>query len=230
MKKGAFRFAIGMGVVTGLLTSVAISSQMDQKFAQAQRQNAQALRQYTWKSRTEIQKGGETKNAQVNQMRYGADGAIEKTLVASTPQQKLPTRGLRGLIAQKKKEDFLETLDGLTKLARSYGELAPDVMERFMAAAVVTPEMGSEQKLIRISGGGVLQPGDSMTVWVDAVTRRMRKVEVQTALEGKPVRVVSDFQDLPAGPTYMARSAVDYPSKELTLITENFDYESLIKR
>ncbi len=221
--------AIELGVVMMLMTTVAISSQMDQKFAQAQQQNAQALRQYTWKSRTEIQKGGETKNAQVNQMSYGADGSQQKTLVSSTPQRNLPTRGIRGLIAQKKKEDFMETLDSLAKLAKSYSELLPDVMKRFMAAATMTPEMGSEQKLMRISGSNVLQPGDSMTFWADAVTRRLRKVEVQTTLEGKPVRVVSDFQDLPAGPNYMARSVIDYPSKELRLITENFDYERVMR-
>jgi hypothetical protein len=39
------------------------------------------------------------------------------------------------------------------------------------------------------------------------------------------VRIVSDFQDLQMGPTYMAHSAVDYPSEEMTVITENFDYD-----
>ncbi|HEX5732092.1 MAG TPA: hypothetical protein VF131_04575 [Blastocatellia bacterium] len=229
MRKITARRAIGLGVVMMLFATVAISSQMDQNFARAQQQNAQALRQYKWKSRTEIQKGGETKNVQVNLMRYAANGSVEKTLVSSTLQQNLPTRGIRGLIAQKKKDDFMETLDSLAKLAKSYSELPPAEMHRFMAAATVTPEMGSEQKLIRISGGNVLQPGDSMTLWVDAVTRKLRRVEVQTTLEKKPVRVVSDFQDLPAGPNYMARSTVDYPSKELTLITENFDYERVTR-
>jgi hypothetical protein len=216
-------------VVIVLLATVAVSSQMDKKFAQAQQENAQALRQYTWKSRTEIQKGGETKNVQVNLMRYGANGALEQTLVSSTPRHNLPTRGIRGLIAQKKKEDFMERLDSLAMLAKSYGELPPAEMQRFMAAATVMPEMRSEQKLLRISGGNVLQPGDSMTLWIDAVTRRLRRVEVQTTLERKPVRVVSDFQDLPAGPTFTARSVVDYASKELTLITENFDYERVTR-
>lgn len=229
MNKITVRRAIELGVVMMLMTTAAISSQMDQKFAQAQQQNAQALRQYTWKSRTEIQKGGETKNAQVNLMRYGADGRLEKMLVSSTPQQNLPTRGIRGLIAQKRKEDFLETVDSLGAIAKSYGELPPQQIERFMAAATVTPEMVGGQKLFRVSGSNVLQPSDSMTLWVDAVTRRLRKVEVQTTLEKKPVRVVSDFQDLPAGPTFMARSVVDYPSKELTLITENFDYERVMR-
>lgn len=41
----------------------------------------------------------------------------------------------------------------------------------------------------------------------------------------KPVRIVSDFKTLPNGATYTARSVVDYPSEELRVITEDFDYE-----
>jgi hypothetical protein len=225
MNKLTVRRGIELGMAVLLATAVAFPAQMDPKFAQAQQQNALALRQYTWKSRTEIRKGGETKNVQLALVRYDSYGTLQKTPISSTPTQQLPTRGLRGLIAQKKKENFVETVESLGVLAKSYGELSPESMQRFMANAVITPEMGQQQKLFRIQGGNVLQPGDSMTFWVDAVTRKPRRVEIHTTLERKPVRVVSDFQDLPNGPNYTARSVVDYPSEELTLIAENFDYQ-----
>jgi hypothetical protein len=41
------------------------------------------------------------------------------------------------------------------------------------------------------------------------------------------VRIVTEFKDLPDGPTYMARSVVNYPDEELTLTMENFGYEYL---
>jgi hypothetical protein len=225
MNNQTVRRGIQLGMAVLLVTAVAFPAQMDHNFAQAQQQNAQALRQYTWKSRTELRKGGETRNVQLALMRYDSYGTLQKTPISSTPQQQLPTRGLRGLIAQKKKENFMETLDSLSALAKSYGELSPDTMQRFVATAIVTPEMGQQQKLFRISGSNLLQPGDSMIVWVDAVKRQQRRVEIQTTLDRKPVRIVSDFRDLPMGPTYMANSVVDYPSEGLTLITENFDYE-----
>ena len=56
MNNLTMRRGIELGVVILLLATVAISSQMDQKFAQSRQQNAQALRQYTWKSRTEVRK------------------------------------------------------------------------------------------------------------------------------------------------------------------------------
>ncbi len=216
---------VELGLALVLLTAVAFPFQVDQEFAQAQLRNAQALRQYTWKSRTEVRRSGETKNVQLSLMRYDSYGTPQKTPISSTPQQQLPTRGIRGLIAQKKKENFMETMDKLASLARSYGDLSPSAMQRFMTTATVTPEIGQQQKLFRIQGGNVLQPGDSMTVWIDAGTRKVRRVDIQTSLDRKPVRVSSDFENLPNGPTYTARSIVDYPSEELTLITENFDYQ-----
>lgn len=225
MNKITVSRGIKLGLVLVLLTSAAFPFQMDQKFAQAQQQNAQALKQYTWKSRTEIQRDGDTRNVQLALHRYDMYGTLQKTPISSTPQQQMPSRGLRRLIAEKKKENFMETMDSLSRLARSYSEIPADAMQRFMATATITPDVSLQQKLFRIRGGNVLQPGDSMTVWVDAVTHKQRRIEIQTSLERKPVMIVSNFQDLPAGPTYMARSVIEYPSEELRLITENFDYE-----
>jgi hypothetical protein len=217
--------AVIAGIVMLALTSVAISSQMDHKFAEAQQQNAQALKRYSWKCRTEIHKGGETKAVQLALLRYDIYGSLQKTPISSTPQQQLPTRGLRGLIAQKKKESFTDTLERLSSIARAYAELSPDSMQRFVASATVMPEMNQQQKMFRISGGNILQAGDSMTLWVDAMTKVQRHIEIRTSLDRKPVRIISDFQSLPAGPNYVARSVVDYPSEEIRLITENFDYQ-----
>jgi len=223
------RRSIQVGTAVLLLATAALPFQMDQQFAQAQQQNAMALRQYAWKSRTEIQKGGETKNVQLAYMRYDLNGSVQKTPVSSTPQAQLPTRGIRGLIAQKKKENFMETMDGLGALARSYADLPPSAMQRFIASAMMAPEMSQQQKLFRIAGNNVLQPGDSMTIWVDAVTRKQRRVEIHTSLDRKPVTIVSEFQDLPAGPTYLARSIINYPSEELRVITENFEYQRVVR-
>ena len=52
----------------------------------------------------------------------------------------MPTWGLRGFIARKKKEEFVELLDELRAVAKSYGGLAPEKMQRFMAGAAAAPE------------------------------------------------------------------------------------------
>jgi len=64
-----------------------------------------------------------------------------------------------------------------------------------------------------------------MSIWLDAKTRKQRRVEISTSLEKNLVKAVIEFSDLPAGPTYMARAVVEYPKDALQLITENFDHK-----
>ena len=199
-------------------------SQQEQKFAQAQKQNAQALRQYTWKSRSQVRKDGDVKSTKLFLTRYAPDGTQVQVLLQED-SARLPKFGLRGMIAKKKKEEAAELIEALQKLAKSYGELPPAKMQEFMGRATATLETNTPQPLLRLEARDVLQPNDSMTVWVDANTRRQRRIEINSSYEAKPVRIVSEFKDLPGGPTYMARSVVDYTSEELTLTVENFDHQ-----
>lgn len=200
--------------------SFAQAQQQDQKFAQAMKQNAHALRQYTWKSRTEIRKEGDVKSTKLFMSRYAADGTQVQILLEED-SAKLPKFGLRGMIAKKKKEEAGKLIEALQKLAKSYGELPPEKMQEFMSKATVT----LEQNILRLEATDVLQANDSMIIWLDANTRKQRRIEINSSYDAKPVRIVSEFKDLPAGPTYMARSVVDYPREELTLTVENFDHQ-----
>lgn len=128
-----------------------------------------------------------------------------------------------GHIAQKKKEEFIELVNGLRQQVEAYSHLPPEKMQAFLASAVITPQLN--QVLIQIQGQHILQRGDSMSIWLDAKTRKQRRVEINTFLERNPVKAVIEFGDLPAGPTYMARTIVEYPKEALQLISENFDYK-----
>jgi hypothetical protein len=121
------RRGVVLALVFTLLACGAAQARQDGQYARAQQENALKLRQYSWKSRTEVRKGGETKSTQLHLVRYDADGAVQQTLLSGTSAQ-IPTRGLRGFIAKKKKEDFVELLDGLRALAKSYGAISPERM------------------------------------------------------------------------------------------------------
>ena len=190
----------------------------------AMKQNALALRQYTWKSQTQIRKEGEVKATKLYSSRYAADGTVVQLLLEEE-SAKLPKFGIRGVVAKKKKEEAQKLIEALQALAKSYGELPPAKMQELMKSARASLETNAPQPLLRLESANVLQAGDSMIVWVDANTRRQRRIEINTSYDAKPVRIVTEFRDLPHGPTYLARSVVDYPHEELTLTVENFDYE-----
>jgi hypothetical protein len=158
--------------------------------------------------------------------RYAANGEVVQLLIEEQ-SAKLPKFGIRGMVAKKKKEEATKLVEALQRLAKSYGELPPAKMQEFMKTAKVTLETKTPQPLLRLEAGNVLQSGDSMVVWLDANTRRQRRIEINPSFDAKPVRIVTEFKDLPDGPTYMARSTVSYPDEELTLTMENFGYEYL---
>jgi hypothetical protein len=217
------RRAVSLAIPLALFAAVAINAQIDNRPAAAPPDNATALRQYEWKSRTEIRKDGETKRVEVASMRYDDHGQLQKTVIGSTPEPDLPKFGLRRRIAKNKLEDFREKIASLAALAQSYRDLPADRKQRFMTTAAATPE----EKLIRLQGRDVLQSGDSMTIFIDAVSRRQKRIEIQTTFDQKPVRIVSEFADLSGGPTYMSRSEVTYDGNSIGIITENFDYTRL---
>jgi hypothetical protein len=219
--------SVGLGALIGLC-ALSTPAQTQPKPASTAQANAAALRQYQWKLRTEVQRKGETKSVQVALVRFDANGQMQSTPISKTPEPDLPKFGLRKAIAEKKFKEFKETVQQLGDLARAYGNLSPEQMQHFMTTASLTPEISAEQKLIRAEGHDVFQNGDTMTVWLDAQSRKQRRVEIQAAYDGKPVRIVSEFRDLPqGGPTYLATSRVAYDDGEIVIVTTNFDHERL---
>lgn len=213
-----------MTIISVAITLAAwyMAQAQDQKFAQAMKQNSIALREYTWKSRSEIRKDGDVKGTKLFINRYSPDGTVVQLMLDETSAS-IPKFGIRGLVAKKKKEEAQELIAALQKLAKSYGELPPAKMQEFMTRATATLE--TNLPLLRLSATDVLQPGDEMVVWVDANTRRQRRIEINSSYEMKAVRIVTEFKDIPNGPTYMARSVLDYASEDLTLTVENYDYK-----
>lgn len=218
----------GGAMITLLLLSALIvpaqdPAQLKEMFARSQQQNAQALKQYVWKSRNEVRKNGESKSTQLFLMRYDAAGKVQKSQLGSSAPQSMPKGPLMGRIAQKKKEGFMELINDLCQQVQAYSHLSPEKMQAFLASATITAKL--DQGIVQIQGGNILQRGDSMNIWLDAKTRKQRRVEIHTFMEKNPVKAVIEFSNLPAGPTYMARTIVDYPKEALQLITDNFDYE-----
>lgn len=214
---------VGLGALFAL-SALTTPAQVNAKPTDAAKANALMLRHYEWKLRTEVQRKGETKNVQVASVKFDSNGQKQTTVISKSPEPDLPRFGLRKAIAEKKVAEFRETVQQLGDLARSYGELSPEQMQRFMASASVT----REAQLVRAEGRDVLHAGDLMTVWTDANSRKQRRVQIQTVFDKKPVVIVSEFQDLPqGGPTFMAVSRVSYDEGAVVIITENYEHKRL---
>ena len=233
------RFARTVTPLRATVALVAVCSSMalaqgkaQPSFAESQKANAQALRQYSWKSRTEIKLKGESKNVKLEQVRYDANGTLQKTPTGAPPAAAPPPQGGRGgrggrvkaKVIENKKEEFGELMQGLGQLVASYGQLPPDKLQAFKATATTGRGEGALQGTAQIQGLNVLQQGDSMTIWIDPASQMMRRVEIKTIYDKKPATVVADYQTVPNGPTYLARAVLTYPEKNVELTVDNSDY------
>jgi hypothetical protein len=115
----------------------------------SQDQNALALRQYTWKSQTQIRKEGEVKATKLYSSRYAADGSVVQLLLEEESARP-PKFGIRGAVARKKKEEAQKLIEALQALAKSYGELPPAKMQEFMKSARASLETNAPQPLLRL--------------------------------------------------------------------------------
>ena len=78
MKKLSKGRKVTLAMAITLIATLGVAGQQLSKFAQSQQQNAMELRHYSWKSRMEVRKDGETKSIQLSLMRYGFDGRCKR--------------------------------------------------------------------------------------------------------------------------------------------------------
>lgn len=205
------------------------------KFAEVQKGNSQALKSYTWKQRFELQMKGETKKVTLNTVRYDAQGNEQKTLLseapqAQEPQQQPPAPGKRGSrvkakVIENKKEEFKEMMEGLAGLVKSYGQISPDKLKAAIAKAEKIPGQGEMQGASGLKLTNLLQDKDSMTIWIDTQTLLFRRIEIASVYDKKPVSATANYKKIESGPNYMAQAVLQYPSKEVVVKIDNFEYQ-----
>jgi hypothetical protein len=225
-------------LVAGLAAGGGVEAQDKMTFAEAQKVNAQALRQYLWQSRTEIKVKGESKKVKLEQVRYDVDGKLQKTPLGGTsdaaPAQQ-PSGGRRGgrlkeRVVENKKEEFGKEMQDLGALVTSYAHMPPDKTQAFAKSATVTKGSGDTAGLIQLQGTNVMQPGDAVTIWADPASQAMRRVEIQTALEKNPVTMQATFGPVQTGgPTGLLKAVLTYPERKIELTVENFGHQRVAK-
>ncbi|MDJ0840866.1 MAG: hypothetical protein QNK37_30420 [Acidobacteriota bacterium] len=191
--------------------------------SKAQKQNARALTQYSWKNRVEVRKDGKSKSTKLYQMRFDLDGKLQKTQIGGPDAQssKRKQRGVRGRIKEKKKEKAKDFGEELVKLVTAYTRPSTGKLVDFFEKGSFAS--GSDNT-VKISTGNYIKQGDRATMWVDKADKQMRKLEFTSVLDGKKVSGKVDYRTISGGPTYSARSTVTLPEKNLEVIVENFDY------
>jgi len=189
--------------------------------SEAFKRSSQELHAYSWTQRIEFRVNGAVKEVALVRLNYDEAG----DLVSMPLDEKLPGEVRRRRPGRRQRRIAARGKE-LRDLILAYTEFTPQQMHSVFSRASVFPGRGDTEGLIRIQANGVVREGDSMSMWADAVTKRMRKFEILTSLEGEPVRVITEFRDVEHGPTYPARTTVHTEKRGRRLVIEatNTDY------
>jgi len=176
--------------------------------------NRQRALEYTWTTRTELKLGDETRRLTTEIVRYTADGELQKTPIGDPIEPKKKK--------SKKMANRREWGDKLLALLDRYTLTTKEEIYAFLSTSTLTHS--KPPGTIKLHGVGVVQPGDSMTWWVDAETREITHTEVRTDLDTLDVELDTDHARTADGLSYTARSMVRVPVLGVELTVENSDY------
>ena len=184
--------------------------------------NREKLREYGWKSSTELVLDGETQDAHVYDVRYDSRGEILRTPARDEPAFAKGPRRTRS----KKLRQQEELLENLRRLIESYVQPDPRTAKQLYADATVWQGDARAEGVTRVQARNVLRQGDEVSLWLDSLTRLPQRLQILTSFGGEPVKASTEFQTLAAGPFYPARVVVETEIKERKLVftTRNFDF------
>ena len=149
MKRVVLAFALILAAVVATSGQSSDMQAMAQQFGVSAKQNAAALKMYTWKMRVEVSLKGEAKPAKLFQMRFDADGKLQKTSLTQAAPPSQPQRGLKGRIVAKKTAEMKDYVEDLAELCKGYLTPSPALLQAFFSRVMTAQAPGGLGPAIR---------------------------------------------------------------------------------
>lgn len=183
------------------------------------------LKEYEWIETTVVSLKGEEKSRKQQRCYHGADGGVQKVEVNSTPEP-ARKRGLRGRIAESKKEELTDYMKSAVALVKAYVPPSPARIQVAKDAGKVSIDLLEPGKRARLNFRDYEKPGDTLSVEVDLANNRPLGLKVATYLEDAKDAVTLDVSmgQLNDGTTYPSDVALDAQAKKLTVTVKNSGY------
>ena len=186
------------------------------------------LRQYEWIETTAVSLKGEEKSRRQERCYYGADGGVQKVAMSSPPAPE-KKRGLRGRVAENKKEELTDYMKSAVALVKTYVPPSPARIQAAKDAGKVSIDVLEPGQRARLNFRDYEKPGDTLGVEVDLVSNRPLGVKVATYLEGAKDTVTVDVRmgQLNDGTTYPSDVTLDAAAKKLKVTVKNSGYRKM---
>lgn len=184
--------------------------------------NVALLQQYSWLSRAEVIDQGRVKDIRVDVVSYGPDGQLQRSVLQTEGHvngRKVPSRDL----AESERLNAREYLTGLRDLLDRYTLPLTGKVRDFWNRAIASARQA--YGLFATTGRNLVQPGDTLSLWVDPRTGHAQRITVSSTFEGEPVTLTATFETLPSGLNHLAYAEVTVPAKQISLQVQNFNFD-----
>jgi hypothetical protein len=197
-----------------------------QEIKQSQAANKAALARYTWEEQQTISLKGQVKKTQTFLVKIGPDGQQQKTEINAEPAAQPSGGRLKQHIVAKKKEEFEEYAQQIAALAKQYAQFDPDTFQDAFQKGNVSFTPGGEG-VITLTIKSFLKPNDQVTLTFNRQQKGLQSFNVASYLNdpSDAVKISVQFDRIPNGPNHVSSMQVDGVSKQLTVNTQNSDYQ-----
>jgi hypothetical protein len=193
----------------------------------AQEQNQQKLAQYVWQETETIAIKGDVKDTKTFQVMIGPDGKQQKNMVND---QKADSGGGRQgrakeRIIEKKTAEYEQYGQDIGALAKQYTTPDPSRLMQAKQAGNVSIQPGNGTVNLVIKS--FVKPNDSVTLTIAEQNKQLLSVQVNTYLTDASdvVTIAAQFAQLPDGTNHVAATQINGVSKQLTVNTQNSNYQ-----
>lgn len=186
------------------------------------------LRQYEWVESTVVSLKGEEKSRKQEKCYYGADGQLQKVELSESPEPE-KRRGLRGRIAERKKEELTDTMKKAVGLVKSYVPPDPARIQAAKDSGKLSLEVVEPGKRARLVFRDYEKSGDSLSIEVDLTTNKPLGLAVATYLEktSDKVSVAVKMGQLNDGTTFASTINLQVPGENLAVDVTNSGYRKM---
>ena len=206
------------------------SPELQQKLAEvkaASAANKQALAHYTWQEQQTTSIKGDVKKQQVFQVSVGPDGQQQKTQIGGS-QAAPPSGGrLKQHVVEKKTAEFKDYGEQIADLAKQYTQPDPQRLQAALQAGNISLVPGGGEGEIKLVIKNYVKPGDSLTLVFNRQQKGIQSIQVASYLDSPSdaVTIAAQFAKLPDGTNHVASTQINGVSKQLTVVTQNSNYQ-----
>lgn len=163
-------------------------------------------------------------------MRIGPDGKPQKTEI--DPQEQSSggrQHGLKHRIVENKKEEYEDYAKQIAALAQDYAHPDPQRLQLLFQRGNIMVGSTGAPGFVKFVVQGYLKPGDSLTLVLNEAEKGLTSADVSSYLDDSTdaVTLSAQFIKEPAGPNHVSSMVVNGVSKQLTVATQNSNYQRL---